>query len=182
MYLKKELLQIREYMDKLSNGIDPITNIPFPSDTILNNKKLSIWFKNTSSIIDELLSKNIHKKDYHRKNPFTITEEQKLNVIISDEPLSISAFVYRINNVVDNTNMRKLVATQITNWLLQQEYLKEIIQDDGKNIKIATEKANEIGIINVSNKNTNGEVYSVNLYNKEAQNFILYRLNDIVNI
>ena len=176
MFDKEELIKIKEFMDKLSQGTDPITNMSFPNDTILNNSELSRCFSRVSKLIIEIVKNSKNSKN--RKLQFYITEDEKENVLLSDEAIPISTFTYRINDQAKTPDMRKLKATQITNWLLEKGYLSQIKHSDGKVFKVITEKAKSIGISSISKVNSYGRKYELNLYNKNAQKYILDNLNE----
>ena len=174
----EDLLLLKEKLNQLQKGIDPHTNLQFPGDTVLNsfdNKKL---FKTIYDLFDELMTNKI-KSDGRCKHSFYITKEQASKVVLSDTPIAISNFTYLILDEVDTTRMRKLQPTQITSWLLANDYLSEAEQEDGKTLKILTEKSKTIEMTSEKRENSAGYKYNVNLYGIKAQKFILDNLNEI---
>lgn len=172
---------LKDYMKMLSEGVDPISGLCFSSDTILNNVRLKNCFLDVADILDEALKlKGFPKKvDRRYKSNFSISEKEKSKIIISKQPIAISTFVYSINNVIDATFTKKLRATCITTWLLHNGYLKEIKHEDGKIFRPATEKGHSIGILSIPKTNSYGRNYELNLYDENAQTFILENLNII---
>lgn len=168
---------IIDYLTKLNKGIDPYTNIEV-EDTILRSSKNR---KMINIIIDLIIQvqKDELKVDRRQKLPFYVGKEQKNEIEISIEPISISAFVYRINKVIDNTIVKKIRATQITNWLLNKGYLTNNNSEKSVN-KISTPLATDLGINLTTRTNNLGEKYTVCLYNENAQRFIIEHLNEIV--
>lgn len=177
----RKIYILKEYMEKLSESIDPISGLYFSNDTILSNTKLKACFSDVADILDDVLKIGAHspKVDGRYKYNFDISEEEKGEITISKEPIAISTFVHSINNVIDTTYIKKLRATHITTWLLNRGYLKEVHHEDGKVFRPATEKGNSIGISSIPKTNSYGRKYELNLYDENAQKFILEKVNDI---
>lgn len=176
----EEIMMIKENLEILAEERDPKTGHKFEDSVIGNtfNKKILI---DAAMIIDELLKLNANKTniDKRRKSVFFISEKEKNKILISKEPIPISAFVYSINEHVPADKMKKLKAVQVTSWLVKQGYLKEIEHDDGKKFKITTDKSEAIGISSKKKMSKAGRHYDVNFYNESAQHFILDHINEI---
>lgn len=175
----ENLTTLKEVMGALSKGVDPTSNIAFPNDTILKSKLLQSYLASAYEIFD-LLIKNIDiinslpaRKVTNQKLPFYMSDDECQNIQLSDNPISISKFVFSINETCHRNDMRKLRATQITSWLVVQGYLEEIETKDRRICKVATAHGNEIGITSIEKTNSRGEEYVTNMYNRNAQMFIL---------
>ena len=81
--------------------------------------------------------------------------------------------VFSINEVYHRQDMKKLKATQITSWLTKQGYLEEIETKDRCICKIATAHGEKIGITSIKKVNSRGEEYITNMYDRDAQKFVL---------
>ena len=132
-------------------------------------------------MIDQLLKLDFNpsKIDRRKKYAFFLKDEEKSKIDISKEPISISTFTYIINERVDSRKMKKIKAVQITSWLTKKGFLEEIEHSDGRKFKIPTQKAKEIGIISVSQTSESGRVYGVNMYDENAQKYIIDHLDEI---
>ena len=173
--------KLNDAMMKLAIGVDPTTGIKFSNDTILNNKVLQDMFSKTSDILQDILDGTLVKKKHRRpyKKVFHILYDDSLiDMIVFPEGVTISKFVYRINEKVNIDRMKKLRAVDITTWLAAEGYL-QITQGDAFRYKTTTEKGKAIGITTIIKKTVNGDDYSVNVYNLEAQEFILKNINII---
>lgn len=177
----EKILSIKEKIDKLAQGIDPSSNMYFPEDTVLCSSSNKDTFKQVSLILDRVLrvGGKIEKIDKRVKYPFHIGIEQIASIKLSKEPIPISTFVYAINEVISNSEMKKLRATQVTNWLMKNGYLTEIEQGDGKVFKILTEKSSSIGMSSTTKTNAYGRIYDTNMYDERAQKYILSHINEI---
>lgn len=92
----------------------------------------------------------------------------------------ISQITDRINVLKTNTSAAKLKATDITEWLLSVGILK-LVSLNKKNYKLLSDIGSELGI-RVERRSSSNEVYSIALYNIEAQKIIIDNLHAIVRI
>lgn len=178
----EELTMLKKNLDILANERDPKTGYVV-EDTILRNSYNKRIISDAATIIDKLLKLDFNPTaiDRRKKYAFYLSEAVKSEIEISTEPISISAFVFRINEKVNPKNMKRLKAVQITSWLERKGYLRELEHNDGRKFKMTTEKAQSIGISYQNVTSDCGRRYSVNLYNEEAQRFILKHLDEIIN-
>ena len=177
----EELKMLKENLEILSNERDPKTGYQV-DDTILKNAFNKQILNDAASIIDKLLKLDFNPTtiDRRKKYAFYLSSEERAQIDISQEPISISAFVYGINEKVKGKVMKKLKAVQVTSWLEKNGYLEEIVHDDGRKFKITTAKSASIGISHQEMTSNCGRKYSVNLYNEKAQRFIIEHLDAIV--
>ena len=108
-----------------------------------------------------------------------ITKEQISKIEISNKPIQISDFCKIIDSAVDDENMSRLSPVKISNWLVDKGFLQLIISNDGKMKKTICEKSKLIGITEEVRQGQYGS-YTVNLYNADAQRFILDNLETIL--
>lgn len=171
-------------MDSLAKGVDPLSTMPFPENSMLINDELKDIFSETSKLLEEFIdeyeldnSSAINSRNL--KDPFNIQEEDFSKIHFSDELITISKFTNIINKSVNRPNMRKLKATQITLWLVSNNYLSIQGNDDNGYYKISTAKGESIGITTANKINSIGKKYATNFYDKVAQKFIIDNINDI---
>lgn len=175
----KKLERAKMYIDNLANGIDPITQNAMENDEVLNNVRLARCFFYVSEILNQVIKNNGQIGKQQKKEKFKITQEQLHSVITSEKPIIISKFCSKINSVISSTNMAQLQATKITNWLLKKEILYIDVDSFGKKRKLPTSVGEQIGITVEMRSGYRGD-YLVNLYSKEAQQFILDNLLQII--
>lgn len=175
----EKIIKLQTIMKSLSQGIDPTSNITFPNDTILNSNMLKASFADTYEIL-VFIEKNIQaiknspsRKRKNYKPSFYVTSEELKQIPLSDTPVPISRFVFTINDIHHHADMKKLKATQITSWLVTHGYLEEIETPDGCVCKSVTAMGEKIGITSEKKFNSRNEEYITNMYNKDAQKFIL---------
>ena len=85
--------------------------------------------------------------------------------------MTVSEIVSYLNSFIDLEMTKKLSTKTITNWLVEIDALKVIVQADGKNRKIPTTTGYSLGIMTEDRQGQYGP-YSVVLYTAVAQRFI----------
>ena len=105
-----------------------------------------------------------------KKARFRISRERAEREILSEEPLKISAFAARINDVARAEGMRTVKSGRITAWLLRIGLLTRRTRRSKK--KKPTEIGEEIGVRSVKKEEYPNGV-GTNYYSLEAQRFIL---------
>ena len=173
----EKMERARMYLDKLANGIDPLTDQELPHDTILNNVRLARCFFYASDVLRRVIdnSGEIQGGKKPKKQGFSLTPEQLAGFRFSASPISISDLVEKINNIIDTDKMKKISTTMITNWLLDKGFLQEVVKEDGKKSRRPTQQGNGIGLSTEDRVTVRGS-FTVVLYNEEAQAFILDHL------
>lgn len=111
--------------------------------------------------------------------PFSITEEQADKYEFSDEPLSLLQILNKINKLIDIAKYRKLTSNALADFLVDEGLLAVIPVDGGRFYRRATKKGNAEGIFYKYRLAGDGNTYLVNLYDKNAQFFIIDNLQTI---
>lgn len=172
----------KSFLDKLANGINPIDNTPVADDDIVNNVRISRCFFYVSDLLRQVVENGgINPPKKHTKVPFAITQQQLSNVEYSDEPIPISEIVRRVNSLIDTEVMRSLSYNDIAKWLIQIEALCEYNTENGKKKKKPTEMGEQLGISTEYRTGLNG-MYTVIVYNKNAQTFIIDNMEAIISL
>lgn len=178
----KKVLILKEIMDSLSSGVDPISKEPLPTDTLLSNKYIQSCFVDISNILDQVLQSGMVKEivDGRFKYPFILLDKDKEKIDLSCTPTTIGEFTNLINTNRNAKYLKKLRPTQITNWLEVNRYLENVTLEDGFFFRKATHEGQAIGIQSIPKTTSLGTEYVVNLYNENAKRFILDKMDDIV--
>ena len=90
------------------------------------------------------------------------------------ERTGIAMFVKEINKVIPE-NMKPLVASKVTQWLVSAGYLEEQGRSDGHRYKAPTELGTSIGITSTWRDGSQGQYLAIS-YDSNAQHFILENL------
>ena len=180
----EKLISAKECMDKLSNGIDPISDEVLPKDTILNNVELSRHFFYVSDILRQVIENggSVARRAQSRSYlpPFKLTTEQHSQIEITTAPAMIKHFTDRINSLIDDKTMQRLKITAITGWLVNNGLLCEEVINDKKR-KRPTEEGEKLGIYSENREGHFGNYLAV-LYKESAQKHIVDNLEQIIAI
>lgn len=177
-----ELMQhAQNYINSLANGINPLDNSQLPDSDIVNNVRISRCLFYVSGVLQKVIDndgKIVNTKNKLKKLPFTITDEQLKNIQISKYPISLSEIVENVNQTIDLNIYKKLTYSKVADWLITQGLL-ETQTVNGKSKKVITEKSNSIGM-SLINKHGQYGIYTVIVYNTDAQQFVVSSLPEII--
>ena len=108
------------------------------------------------------------------KNPSTFSEEQIAKVVLSEDLITAT----ELARIISTAGSTSIAPTKITKYLLENDYLRQ--KAIGKRTcRVATPKGNEVGIFS-DHADKNGDEYYLTLYDKNAQQFVLDHINEIV--
>ena len=176
----------KSFIDKLANGINPLDDSPIPGQDIVNNVRLSRCFFYVSDILRQVIEAGglpVAKSagaTGHRKHVYSLTEEERAGLQVSDTPLTVKEIADYLNGIVDLMTTRKVSSVTINKWLLDKGFLEIVITSDGKKRKMPTPQGNDIGIF-AEERNSQYGPYLTVPYSSQAQRFIFDHIDDIVN-
>lgn len=174
-----EIMQrAKTYMDKLAQGIDPISDQALPEDSALNNIRLARCFFYVSGILDQVI-RNGGQVGTVEKAEFTITPEQLAHVQVSPYPIRITEFTDALLQAVDANTMKKPSAVKINNWLELHGFLVKEPAPNGKSRRVPTVAGQNLGMRTQLRQSRDGEYLAV-YYDANAQRFLLDNLHTIL--
>lgn len=178
----EKIAYAKSFIDKLANGVNPIDDQPVADYDVVNNVRLTRCFFYVSDILRQVIENGgVTPPKKKAKRTFYITQEQLSKYPYSEKPISISEIAKRVNGLVDTEQMKQLSYKQITSWLLSINALAEKTDLNRKSPKRPTETGRQLGISIETRNGMNGE-YSVVVYNKEAQTFIINNIDAIISL
>ncbi len=177
----EKLKRAKMYLDKLANGIDPLTDTEVPEDNALNNVRLSRCFFYVSDVLRQVIDNGGCVKPVmpSAKADYELSPDCRSSLTFSDEPLQISRFVEQLNSCVDVGQMKKLTATVVTDWLLDKGFLEQVELEDGRKNRQPTPLGHKIGLSDEMRTGQRG-TYKAVFYNEEAQRFVVNHLDEIL--
>ena len=166
------------YVEKMANGINPLTDENIPDTELLNNIRISRCLFYVNNVLGEIINKEEQKQRKNKKIPFNLTKEELNKFEYSNTPIPISTIVKELNKLNTNSEISKLKTTDITNWLINIGILfeKEI---NGKKYKLPTETGKSMGLFIEERIGYNGEYYIVE-YPKQSQEFIIDNFENLI--
>ena len=171
------------YVDKLANGIDPLTDQPVSDTDCINQVRISRCLFYVSDVLRQVIENGgtITKAVYVKKLPCEISQESLQNYRISQMPITVSEITKRLNALIDVTAMNQLQSVSINTFLQQSGLLTQIQTSDGKTRKCPTDAGKSIGIVYQERTGQFGD-YHVTVFNAEAQQFVLDHMDAILEI
>lgn len=166
------------YMDKLAQGIDPISNREVPEDSMLNQVRLARCFSYVSDVLGRVIANGGTVGAHTRTVDFSITPEQLAMVQIMDYPVRITEFVDALSQAVGDPQMKKPNVKRITDWLLESGLMAQVSGQDGKNHRIPTGRGFNLGMSTRLRQTRDGEYQAV-YYDRNMQRFLLDNLRVI---
>ena len=180
-----EIMQhAKGYLDKLANGIDPLTGQEAPEDDVINKVRISRCLFFVSGVLQQVIDNGgVIGAPAKRGElaPYALPDEERSRYTFGEWPLSASQIAQRLNELVDLETMQKLKTTSITKFLLQSGLLFEEEGPSGKKNKRPTEAGWKLGISTQQRTGQNGD-YTAVVYDRQAQQFILDNLDAIIAI
>ena len=175
-----EIMQrAKSYIDKMANGIDPVTDREAADTDVINNVRISRCLFYVSDILRQVIENGgVVTKAKKKKEPFRLTDEQLAGFRFSEEPITVSEITKRFNELSDDEHVQ-LKHTQLTAWLIGIGALQTIASAGGKTAKTPTAAGAELGIFTEQRSGQYG-TYTVVLYKKEAQRFLADHLGAIL--
>ena len=167
------------YLDKLAQGVDPITNREINEDSVLNNVRLARCFFYVSDVLDQVIANGGVVGARTKTLDFSITPEQLARVQIAPYPVRITEFTEALSQAVNNPNMKRLNAGKITDWLIFKGLMVKETGADGKTHRIPTDRGVQMGMSTRLRQTRDGEYQAV-FYDVNMQRFLLDHLGEIM--
>mgnify|MGYP000077278819 CR=1 FL=1 len=179
----EKIAYAKTYIEKLANGINPLTGQPVPDSDSINNVRISRCLFYVSDLLRRIVENGgmVQQKAGGEKLPFQLNYEDRKKFRYSETPISISEVAKRINELIQPEEMKKLNYKFISDWLIQAGFLVVVQRDDGKTTKKPTEDGRRLGIATEQRQGSRG-IYTVVIYNKAAQQFILDNLDAAIEL
>lgn len=176
---REKMERAKMYIDKLANGIDPLTDKTTPDSDIVNNVRISRCLFYVSDILQKAIeSDNDSSNKKMKKRPFFIDFEKRKQYAYSDKPISVSEITAKIDGLAEDGDMQKMKYSSITTWLEEIGMLASELSPTGEWRKHPTHTGEEIGISLEERVGAQGSYYVV-VYNGDAQHFIIDNLDAI---
>ena len=163
------------YIDKLSEGINPITNTYAPESDTINNERISRCLSYVSEILEAVIENGGKVTRTIRSSAhFYITEEQQKKLHPREEDCKASDIASDINEITSENSTMKILASWINDWLVSIGFI-----ETGEKGKQATEEGEAMGIRTEIRQSIQRGEYSICIFSPEAQSFIIDNIDAI---
>lgn len=168
------------YIQRITDGNNPVNNMPVEEDTVLNNPNVIRCMHFVKDILEEVKKNGgyVGKKRKTRKSDFPI---EILETFEYREDKTITKFVEQLNEQLDASIYQKITYKVIVDWLKLNDFLKRGYSSEfEKDVTYPTQKGKSIGITASKEKNNRGTEYIRIVYGKDAQQFIVKNMRQIL--
>ena len=177
-YDLKRLEVAVQYIRRMAEGRNPVTNRPAPDNDVLTNINVNRCLK----FVEEFLT-DVHKaggqvgalprKSAPRPSLAETFPYEILSEFHYEQDQQISYLLNQIGRPLPEDQKMPVAATVITNWMRENGYLeKRMMQDIGKENSVPTEKGMQLGLYSEKAGMGQNMYYRV-YYNEKAQRFIV---------
>ena len=185
----EKIAYAKGYLEKLANGINPLDGQPVPDGDLLNNVRISRCLFYVSDILRQVVEHGGIPQSRPRRGreprpaklPFQLDFERRKAFRYSETPISISEIARRINELLPSEDMAGLGYRHIAEWLTQAGLLQSVPIPGGKFTRQPTAEGSRLGISTQQREGPNG-AYSIVVYDKPAQQFILDNLDGVLEL
>lgn len=169
------------YMEKLSMGIDPLTDKPIPDGEVAVSPRMRKCFQYVTGLLEQIVANGGTVGEERKgKIPPIWTADVLAKYVFPDVPLTMSEIVKQLNAVAGMSFYTKLSYRNVVQWLVAIGALEIVERSDGKHTHVPTEQGRALGIQTQTRVGRNGRVYSNVVYNEEAQRFLLDNMETIL--
>ena len=175
-----------QYIRRMSEGKNPVSNRPAPENEVLNNVNVHRCLK----FIDEVLT-DVHKNggsvglvsQRERKSRVPVSQTFPYEILDRYEyrqDQQISYQLRQLEEYLPEGSKLPVQATLITTWLRENGYLEiKAVNDTGRENSVPTTKGEDLGIYDERAGVYPNEYYRV-FYNENAQRFIIQNFRKIL--
>lgn len=175
---KETILRAKNYLEKLSQGINPLTDAPVPEYDTVRIERISKCLSYAAMILGKVTEQPDAKNRY-KKQPFSLTREEieKYNITT---PLPVTEIRNCLNSLSDGRTAN-LKSESVTGWLINNGYLVRNTDPQSKPRFIPTDKGKDAGIYIETRHGIHGD-YGVVMYDCAAQQLILDNIGEIAEL
>ncbi len=168
------LLKTKTCLEKLANGINPTNNQPIDDDHILNDVRVLRCLFNALDVLNCVIQ-NGGTIANRKRREFTIEQEKLENFPYSEQSITMSVFLRKINELVDLNEVKKLTRRGIIEKLLEMKLLEDAQGRYGQVRLCPSQLGIEMGMTMEKRMGYKGSHYGI-YYSKKAQEFLIDNL------
>jgi len=172
----------KSYIEKLANGINPLTDLPLNEDDAVNDVRLSRCLFFVADVLRQVIENGGSvTKPRKARTAFYISDEDIARFEYSDSPITITEITNRINVLIDSGQMKGLYYEKIKTWLLMDGMMEKANGRFGKAKICPTEAGSSIGISMHMRMGKKGEIWYP-IYDRSAQEYVVRNIGKILEL
>lgn len=166
------------YLEKLANGVNPLTDEEVAENDVVNNVRISRCLFYVTDILKQITSTGSFEI---KKSEFNLTQKQLADFEYSSTPITVTEMTKRLNELANPAQSKPLKSGVITDWLTQSGMLTNVIINN-KTQKRVSDAGKSIGIISEQRTGQQGGLYEAISYDCNAQQFIIDNIDEIIEL
>ena len=179
------LKHAKGWLDKLAEGVDPLTGESVPADDVVRKERIAKCLIYVSGVLEQLISRGEPEALPAQKQPrlpaFAISGEALAQVPVSETPVTITEFGKAVNAQIDQERVDKLKTGSLLEFLDRQGFLEMRPLPNGRSTRQPTQLGQQLGIGLEERQGAEGP-YTATVYSSKAQRFLLRHMDEIVEI
>lgn len=179
VFEEADVFTAQKYLRNLASGRSPVDGSDLAEDHLLRDPALVNALDLAADLLEAWLDNGgFNRVEPKRVRPFELSDSDRKEIVISDEAVGVMTIANRIAKVVPY-DMQTVRYAQICSWL---QYLGALDWEmkDGAKRRVATPTGQQLGIRTVARRSVDGNTYLKNLYDANAQRFVIDNLEGIV--
>ena len=169
-----------KYVERIADGRNPVNNIPLDEESALANQNVLRCMNFIKNVLEEVKENDGYIEKCEKKNKNNNYPFERFKLFKYESDKTINNFLKQLNEPIQDEQYKKVSHKPITTWLKQEGYLKdEKLGEFEISATIVTEKGKEIGLRN-EKRTFDGRDYVAVVYNQQAQEFIVEKLEEIL--
>ena len=147
---REKIAYAKSFIDKMAEGINPLTGEQIPDGELLNNVRISRCLFYVSEILGKVISyeETPQKKAVKSKIKRYVWKDEFAELFrFSNEPVYMKYIVGNFDELNAEEGI-KFPRVALSRWLLADNYIEEI-EKNGKNYKFPTQKGLDNGFLSV---------------------------------
>jgi hypothetical protein len=174
---KEKLLKAGEALNKIANGINPVTGEPIVQESFLQDPRIVRCLFYTKDILQKLADSGFRTGP--RPSSFSITAEEKARVELPPGNIGINQIAHCINEVININRSIKLTGVELNKRLKKMGILSEQPGQKGKTRTSVNAKSKDYGI-ELEKRSFQGNEYEMVLFTEKGKQFLLDNLERIM--
>lgn len=175
----QKLITLIETASRLAEGQDPASGTPLPEDSALNDPELIRCMFFIREILQAVKRNGGIVGEKAQKKGFPM---ECLANFVYEEDKPITRLMAQIKDLAEDPDVKGISTKTVTDWLKNKGYLEEETDRyTGKKSSAVTPAGNDFGLYEEQRMSYYGRAYTVVLYNRFAQEFLVRNMEAIVN-